>query len=73
MNLIQILRTQKPNNNVTESLDVESLFINVLVKETIDIIINNIYNNSSLPKPNIFFKLLLICTTKVPFYDVLWP
>ena len=39
----------------------------------IDIIINNIYNNPSLPplkiNSNILRKLLLTCTTEVPFYD----
>ena len=43
------------------------------IKETIDIIIDNIYSNPSLPilkiNPNILRKLLLICTTKVPFYN----
>ena len=45
----------------------------VPVKESIDIIINNIYNNLFLPvlkiNPNRLRKLLLICTTKVPFYN----
>ena len=43
------------------------------VNETIDIIINNIYNNPSLSplkiNPNRFRKILLTCTTEVPFYD----
>ena len=50
-----------------------NLFTNVPVNETIDIIINNIHNNPSLPplkiNPNILRKLLLTCTTEVPFYD----
>ena len=41
----------------------EYLFIDVLVNEIIDIIINNIYNNPSLPpvkiNPNILWKILL--------------
>ena len=49
------------------------LFTNVPVNETIDIIINNIYNNPSLSplkiNSNILWKLLLTCTTEVPFYD----
>jgi len=53
------------------SLDVESLFTNVPVKETIDIIINKIYHNSDhepLPIPeNLMRRLLEICTTKTPF------
>ena len=71
--LIQVLHTIKPNNGILASLDVENLFTNVPVNETIDIIINNIYNNPSLPplkiNPNILRKLLLTCTTEVPFYD----
>ena len=69
--LNQILHTLKPNNGILASLD-ENLFTNVPVNETIDII-NNIYNNSSLPplqiNPNIFRKILLTCTTEVPLYD----
>ena len=49
------------------------MFTNLSVKETIDIIINNIYNNPPLPihkiNPNILCKLSLICITKVPFYN----
>ena len=71
--VIQILQTQKPNNKIAASLDVESLFTNVPVKDTINIIVNNIYNNPSLPilkiNPNIIRRLLLIPTTKVSFYN----
>ena len=71
--LIQVLHTIKPNNGILALLDVENLFTNVPVNETIDIIINNIYNNPSLPplkiNSNILRKLLLTCTTEVPFYD----
>ena len=46
---------------------------NVAVNETVDIIVNNIYNNPSLPplkiNPNILRKLLLTYTTEVPFHD----
>ena len=55
--LIQVLHKIKPNNCILASLDVENLFTNVPVNETIDIIINNIYNSPSLPplkiNPNI--------------------
>ena len=65
------MRTQKPHK-IVSSFDIESLFTNVPIKETINVIINNIYNNPSLPilkiNPNILRKLLLICTTKVSFY-----
>ena len=71
--LIQVLHTIKPNNGISPSLDVENLFPNVPVNETIDIIINNIYNNPSLLplkiNPNIVRKILLTCTTEVPFHD----
>ena len=68
--LIQVLHTIKPNNGILTSLDVENLFTNVSVNETIDNIINNIYNNPPLKiNPNILRKLLLTCTTEVPFHD----
>ena len=69
--LIQVLHTIKPNNGILASLDVENLFTNVPVNETVDIIINNIYNPSLPPlkiNPNILRKLLLTCTTEVPFH-----
>ena len=59
--LIQVLHTIKPNNGMLASLDVENLFTIIHVKETIDIIINNIYNNPSLPplkiNPNILLNI----------------
>jgi len=52
-------------------LDVESLFTNVPISETIDIILKNVYNHNSLPPPSLnketLKKLLYICTTKTPF------
>ena len=71
--LIQVLHTIKPNNGILASLDVENLFSNVPVNQTVDIIINNIHNNQSLPplkiNPNILRKLLLKSTTEVSFHD----
>ena len=68
--LIQVLHTIKQNNSILASLDVENLFINVPVNKTIDIFINNIYNNPSLPpvkiKPNLLEKILLTCTAEIP-------
>lgn len=56
------------------SLDVESLFTNVPVHETIDIIINNVYNHPTLPAPKIpsetLRELLVVCTTKTPFQHI---
>lgn len=53
------------------SLDVESLFTNVPIHETVDIILNEAYRNSSHNPPSIpedtMKKLLLLCTTKTPF------
>jgi hypothetical protein len=53
------------------SLDVESLFTNVPVKATIDIIMDYVYRNETIPPPNIsehhLKELLLICTTQSPF------
>ena len=56
------------------SLDVESLFSNVPVTQTIDIIIENVYNHPNKPalqvnKENLK-KLLLICTTETPFKHI---
>jgi hypothetical protein len=57
------------------SLDVESLFTNVPVNETIDIILDYVYRNIDPEKypPNIpenYMKsLLLLCTTECPFYS----
>ena len=67
---IDILRTSKPKGMLS-SLDVESLFTNVPVKETIKIILENVYNHPNLSPPKVsksnLEKMLLICTTKTPF------
>ena len=53
------------------SLDVESLFTNVPVHSTIDIILNRAYNHESLPPPPLaqedLRELLQICTQLTPF------
>ena len=55
------------------SLDVENLFTHVPVLETINIIINYINHHPTLPplkiNSNNLRKILLFCTTEVPFYD----
>ena len=72
---IEELKKFNPNSqNTMVSFDVVSLFINVPLVKTIDIIINRLYdehNNNSIPIPkDIFKKLLLLapkefsCTTK---------
>ena len=61
------------NTGILASLDVESLFTNVPVIETIEIIINRAYNQETLSPPAIpktsLEQLLLICTTETPFQD----
>ena len=51
----------------------ENLFTNVPVLETINIIINDIYYHPTLLplkiNSNTLRKILLLCTTEVPFYD----
>ena len=53
------------------SLDVESLFTNVPVLSTIDIILKQVYEHPTLKPPDIpqaiLKQLLIICTTKCPF------
>ena len=59
------------SNQMVVSLDVDSLFSNVPVEPTIDIIINKAYNHSSLPPPVLqredLRQLLKICTQQTPF------
>ena len=61
------------NTGILASLEVESLFTNVPVIETIEIIINRAYNHETLSPPAItktsLEQLLLICTTETPFQD----
>ena len=68
INLIQNVRVE---DNVMASLDVESLFTNVPVDDTIDIILQNVYNHNEITPPpiplSILKELLMICTTQTPF------
>ena len=70
---IEILKTHCLNKRIISSLDVENSFRNVPVLETIIIIINDIYHHPTLPplkiNSNTLRKILLLCTTQVPFYD----
>ena len=54
------------------SLDVESLFTNVPTEETIEIIINAVYNHPTLPPPPLktdtMRKLPQVCTSETPFH-----
>ena len=64
----------KPTNGNLYSLDVESLFTNVPVLRTTNIICDRVYNHPTLAPPpipkEVLRKLLLLCTTEVPFYDI---
>ena len=69
--LLRVNDLKVHNPECLMSLDVENLFTNVPVHETIDIIIEKVYNSDTLPPPKIdkeiFKKLMIICTTKTPF------
>ena len=56
------------------SLDVESLYTNVPVSETIDIVLKHVYENSNIAPPKIprqaLRSLLEICTKKAPFKNI---
>ncbi|XP_064106976.1 uncharacterized protein LOC135215952 [Macrobrachium nipponense] len=60
-----------PGTGIIASLDLESLFANVPVDETIDIILDCVYRNQStapINVPEALLRMLLeICTTKAPF------
>ena len=70
---LEIVRATNPNNNLA-SLDVESLFTNVPVDQTIEIICNSVYDNLNIPPPPvqrpILKKLLEICTKECPFTHI---
>lgn len=61
-------------NGFVASLDVESLFTNIPVKSTINIICNAVYFHPSKPPPpfsrETLEKLLLACTTKTQFKHI---
>ena len=67
---VDLLKTTEAKG-ILASLDVESLFTNVPVNETIQIICDCIYRNSEMPPLTIpeatMKKLLEACTTKCPF------
>ena len=63
-----------PKIDMLASLDVENLFSNVPVANTIDLILQNTYDHEELAPPPIprgtMKELLLICTTKTPFRNI---
>ena len=62
-----------PSNGVMTSMDVENLFTNVPVEETINLLLDRIYRNDDTPQLNIpensLRRLLHICTKEAPFRD----
>ena len=60
-----------PSDKIIASLDVESLFTNVPVDETINLILDRVYRNDDTPTLNIpeeaLKSLLEICTKRAPF------
>lgn len=68
---LDLLKTTRPSN-IMASMDVESLFTNVPVDETIDLICQRIYHledEEPLNIPEASLRLLLqACTKEVPFY-----
>ena len=67
---IDILHSSKCDG-IIASLDVESLFTDVPIDKTIEMIIKNAYNHPTLPPPkmpsNILQELLYLCTKEAPF------
>ena len=70
---LSIVQTIKQPGLLT-SLDVESLFTNVPVQTTIEIIIQHAYHDPSSSPPliseGIMRQLLLVCTTEAPFRHI---
>ena len=63
--LLELLKVTQPTG-ILASLDVESLFTNVPINDTISIILNSVYRHPYIPPPNLpketLKKLLEICT-----------
>ena len=65
---IEIVKTVKQPK--LASLDVKSLFTNIPINDTLNIIIDAVYNHLDLPLPSFsqaILRDLLICTTETPF------
>ena len=69
--LLDIIREAETSSRIMVSLDVESLFTNVPVEETIKTVLDNRYDHSEMapPKipPKLFQEILLTCTIETPF------
>ena len=70
---LNIVKSISPNG-LMASLDVESLFTNIPLNETIDIIIDCCYNHPHIRKPkipkNLLRELLILCTSNAPFRHI---
>lgn len=70
---INVLRTQV-NKGTLASLDVENLFTNIPVQQTIEIILETAYNHPNLKPPTIpkhvLEEMLIVCTTHTPFKHI---
>lgn len=70
---LDVLRSTQPNG-LLASLDVESLFTNVPVEDTINIICDYVYNSDVRPPPKLpksmLKNLLGICTMEAPFRHI---
>ena len=69
--LVQLSELKLRPEQCLVSLDVESLFMNVPITSTINIILNAVYEHPTIPPPNIqkqvLEQLLHICTSETPF------
>ena len=69
--LLGISQLRLQNQDILVSLDVESLFSNVPVNETIEIILHQVYHHEhKTAPPNIpknVMRELVLCTTQTPF------
>ena len=67
---IDLLQGHK-QEGIIASLDVESLFTNVPLDDTIEIILHDVYNHKDIPPPKIppyiLGELLKLCTKEAPF------
>ena len=68
---MDLLKSTEPGYDIA-SLDVENLFTNVPVEETIDIILNKVYRSNLKPlkiPESILREQLRACTMEAPFYS----
>ena len=69
--LIDILHSRIPEG-IIASFDVESLFTNVPIEDTVQIILKQTYEHPTMPPPKIpkeiVTQLLLLCTKESPFH-----